>query len=101
MTTHVLAGSQCCRRVVEAYRLERYDNFYHQFLEENNHLVVEAYRLERYDNKHGDDQAFCCRVVEAYRLDRYDNINSSGWMRSTQVVEAYRLERYDNNLTFG
>ena len=35
--------------------------------------VVEAYRLDRYDNL----EQWCClpyrQVVEAYRLDRYDN----------------------------
>ena len=42
-----------------------------------NLIVVEAYRLDRYDNI-----ACCCNhttgeVVEAYRLDRYDNFRVS------------------------
>ena len=36
--------------------------------------VVEAYRLDRYDNKKlGSDKETFILVVEAYRLDRYDN----------------------------
>ena len=36
--------------------------------------VVEAYRLDRYDNLcFYVQQVHCRRVVEAYRLDRYDN----------------------------
>ena len=36
--------------------------------------VVETYRLDRYDNPpdYHPDKKF--RVVEAYRLDRYDNL---------------------------
>ena len=36
-------------------------------------IVVEAYRLDRYDNS--AHAVFSCNapVVEAYRLDRYDN----------------------------
>ncbi len=37
------------------------------------HLVVEAYRLDRYDNFREQDLPLCRQVVEAYRLDRYDN----------------------------
>ena len=37
--------------VVEAYRLDRYDNFNGGSVESENH-VVEAYRLDRYDNLH-------------------------------------------------
>ena len=35
--------------------------------------VVEAYRLDRYDNFLADDNLCEGAVVEAYRLDRYDN----------------------------
>ena len=36
--------------------------------------VVEAYRLDRYDNFATISQSNCqVTVVEAYRLDRYDN----------------------------
>ena len=35
--------------------------------------VVEAYRLDRYDNFALLDMGRVSRVVEAYRLDRYDN----------------------------
>ena len=36
-------------------------------------LVVEAYRLDRYDNSSKYQKYNSGRVVEAYRLDRYDN----------------------------
>ena len=35
--------------------------------------VVEAYRLDRYDNKSDCHSRPYPIVVEAYRLDRYDN----------------------------
>ena len=35
--------------------------------------VVEAYRLDRYDNPHTITITTAVNVVEAYRLDRYDN----------------------------
>ena len=35
--------------------------------------VVEAYRLDRYDNDLMAGSYHDGRVVEAYRLDRYDN----------------------------
>ena len=36
--------------------------------------VVEAYRLDRYDNLGKIKLSICANtVVEAYRLDRYDN----------------------------
>ena len=37
--------------------------------------VVEAYRLDRYDNDCCVQSVIATRVVEAYRLDRYDNFN--------------------------
>ena len=40
-------------------------------------LVVEAYRLDRYDNREVAGEVIPIRVVEAYRLDRYDNNNPS------------------------
>ena len=45
--------------------------------------VVEAYRLDRYDNKKlGSDKETFILVVEAYRLDRYDNsIEMPLWLR--------------------
>ena len=36
-------------------------------------VVVEAYRLDRYDNFAFDRRDIPPDVVEAYRLDRYDN----------------------------
>ena len=36
--------------------------------------VVEAYRLDRYDNPKRTATIVHAVVVEAYRLDRYDNI---------------------------
>ena len=38
-------------------------------------VVVEAYRLDRYDNPSCDPPDCQVQVVEAYRLDRYDNFN--------------------------
>ena len=60
--------------------------------------VVEAYRLDRYDNfvERTFDNVNC--VVEAYRLDRYDNFLLTAVRRLEHVVEAYRLDRYDNML---
>ena len=40
-------------------------------------LVVEAYRLDRYDNCKEIVESPSKRVVEAYRLDRYDNPSAS------------------------
>ena len=37
--------------------------------------VVEAYRLDRYDNLFFTPCVKAYQVVEAYRLDRYDNID--------------------------
>ena len=39
--------------------------------------VVEAYRLDRYDNQFMILPEFASGVVEAYRLDRYDNLMES------------------------
>ena len=36
-------------------------------------IVVEAYRLDRYDNSSRVCSSTPVSVVEAYRLDRYDN----------------------------
>ena len=36
--------------------------------------VVEAYRLDRYDNERNALPFATIMVVEAYRLDRYDNL---------------------------
>ena len=36
--------------------------------------VVEAYRLDRYDNTGRMGAISLNKVVEAYRLDRYDNL---------------------------
>ena len=38
--------------------------------------VVEAYRLDRYDNIDPVRDERGVRVVEAYRLDRYDNLET-------------------------
>ena len=58
--------------------------------------VVEAYRLDRYDNPLSWLLGSPLPVVEAYRLDRYDNsLNFHSPLRR-YVVEAYRLDRYDN-----
>ena len=62
-----------------------------------NRTVVEAYRLDRYDNLSRTRRPISTeRVVEAYRLDRYDNFDHSTTLRTIHVVEAYRLDRYDN-----
>ena len=37
--------------------------------------VVEAYRLDRYDNLNLPSLTILVSVVEAYRLDRYDNFH--------------------------
>ena len=37
-------------------------------------VVVEAYRLDRYDNLKQLNIGLVGSVVEAYRLDRYDNL---------------------------
>ena len=45
-------------------------------------FVVEAYRLDRYDNIYFSNGYFTGTVVEAYRLDRYDNFRRGdpcGW----------------------
>ena len=42
-------------------------------------IVVEAYRLDRYDNRVSHSWAVNKGVVEAYRLDRYDNFLVSEW----------------------
>ncbi len=39
--------------------------------------VVEAYRLDRYDNISFTQKLHEEQVVEAYRLDRYDNFEPS------------------------
>ena len=39
--------------------------------------VVEAYRLDRYDNVVSVTVTVFSTVVEAYRLDRYDNFSCS------------------------
>ena len=62
------------RRVVEAYRLDRYDNLFPRPAVQH-FLVVEAYRLDRYDNSALAPLSSRAKVVEAYRLDRYDNLN--------------------------
>ena len=38
-------------------------------------LVVEAFRLERYDNSGKLIRILQLKVVEASRLERYDNLN--------------------------
>ena len=49
MTTLVGLLQGCCQFVVEAYRLDRYDNALGLVLRREQ-VVVEAYRLDRYDN---------------------------------------------------
>ena len=61
-----------------------------------NRTVVEAYRLDRYDNSVLYCHVVTIVVVEAYRLDRYDNPMVDIPMSIQKVVEAYRLDRYDN-----
>ncbi len=61
-------------------------------------FVVEAYRLDRYDNRHQGSPELNIDVVEAYRLDRYDNFVVAIIAGDFVVVEAYRLDRYDNCL---
>ena len=62
-----------------------------------NRTVVEAYRLDRYDNFIGVILNQIIVVVEAYRLDRYDNSLRLTLRLRLLVVEAYRLDRYDNS----
>ena len=96
MTTHYVQNTIGCLRVVEAYRLDRYDNpqvSRASFVA----VVVEAYRLDRYDNSSPQPFPRLTLVVEAYRLDSYDNIILQvAYSRQEHVVEAYRLDRYDN-----
>ena len=61
--------------VVEAYRLDRYDNFTIIIIALRALIVVEAYRLDRYDNFIFSPIRWPSLVVEAYRLDRYDNFS--------------------------
>ena len=42
--------------------------------------VVEAYRLDRYDNPLRSVISKLDQVVEAYRLDRYDNSFGYSWL---------------------
>ena len=49
-----LLQSPLDRTVVEAYRLDRYDNF-NFFFSQSTVFVVEAYRLDRYDNPFIED----------------------------------------------
>ena len=71
----------CNSIVVEAYRLDRYDNLCFVTVTCNTTGVVEAYRLDRYDNLSSMAVPFFITVVEAYRLDRYDNKRFS-WQAS-------------------
>ena len=65
MTTLVVGVSGVTSSVVEAYRLDRYNNSYaHNRLREE--YVVEAYRLDRYDNSLLPSSAQshpCCRSL--------------------------------------
>ena len=49
MTTSPHSRRKHSGSVVEAYRLDRYDNM-QEFYMFVHHIVVEAYRLDRYDN---------------------------------------------------
>lgn len=62
-----------------------------------NRTVVEAYRLDRYDNPIRCSYSRSSRVVEAYRWDRYDNAEEASKAFAKDVVEAYLLDRYDNS----
>ena len=55
--------------------MDRYDNFETIIDSEARTLVVEAYRLDRYDNFKSKYSSILLQVVEAYRLDRYDNFD--------------------------
>ena len=66
-------------------------------METNTEKVVEAYRLDRYDNSLFILMSRNNCVVEAYRLDRYDNFSLAVELLTNRVVEAYRLDRYDNS----
>ena len=48
-------------------------------------LVVEAYRLDRYDNCNSFNELYFNSVVEAYRLDRYDNALAALLARLTML----------------
>ena len=50
MTTYQFLLVRKNQYVVEAYRLDRYDNFFSYVLR-GEAFVVEAYRLDRYDNR--------------------------------------------------
>ena len=47
--------------------------------------VVEAYRLDRYDNNNITAILLTKDVVEAYRLDRYDNTTQLRFEPSSQL----------------
>ena len=49
-------------------------------------VVVEAYRLDRYDNILHVPALEGIGVVEAYRLDRYDNFNAAQQPRLIQLL---------------
>ena len=53
--------------------MDRYDNFGFYDALSDGLGVVEAYRLDRYDNSVLSEHVRLLAVVEAYRLDRYDN----------------------------
>ena len=76
MTTYRLLSRWYEPAVVEAYRLDRYDNLW-LWCRRKNRSVVEAYRLDRYDNSSYCSMNTCLIVVEAYRLDRYDNFSGA------------------------
>ena len=66
MTTHRIERLVQLNRVVEAYRLDRYDNFIIHGVRDAVCGVVEAYRLDRYDNYSpfvDSSQPFCCRSL--------------------------------------
>ena len=48
--------------------------------------VVEAYRLDRYDNMLSRLVLASSWVVEAYRLDRYDNFQHGLWVFGILVL---------------
>ena len=76
--------------------MDRYDNLASVSNQSTSWFVVEAYRLDRYDNMRLWLRCPLIHVVEAYRLDRYDNFENIVAIVVFDVVEAYRLDRYDN-----
>ena len=84
MKTYRLHFLPCLLFVLEAYRLDRYENCYFLAVGRNQ-LVLEAYRLDRYENCPSILLRELWLVLEAYRLDRYEN-------KRTQKSPCHRID---------